>query len=55
MVDRWLTPGEAAARLGVDTSAVYQLVLDEELPAYRRDRRLWLHAGDVERWRRGPA
>ncbi len=47
----WLTAREACRRLGLEVRAVYQLIDEDRLPAYKHGRDLRLNAADVEAYR----
>jgi putative molybdopterin biosynthesis protein len=48
----WLKPIDVARLLGVPTRAVYRLIDEGALPAYRFGRTIRLRAADVEAYRR---
>ncbi len=48
----WLKPIDAARRLDIPTKALYRLIDQGELPAYRFGRVIRLRAADVEEYRR---
>jgi excisionase family DNA binding protein len=45
---KWLTVAEAAGRLGVSDSLVYELFRDGDLEGYRVRRRIFIYADSVE-------
>lgn len=48
----WLTTGEACERAGTTQRALYRVIDEGLLPAYRFGRRIRLRAADVDEYRR---